>query len=248
MASPQHRDFADAAGDSQTAPDLGTISVDVREDCGVTITFAALALTPGQSLTVGIDTDANGATGLHDQAGADRILSIRDGKATLGIVDPSTGGMSSYVSPAPVVRAGETIAVDTRIDALGLFAGRAARLTFASAGSAADADFAPEASSAGFDLLVNFGNVAGASETSSPARPVLKGRAKVGRTLTCVAPGGMKHASYRWLRAGHRITAATHRTLKLRKADGGRRISCRITGRLGGEAATVTSAVTTVKR
>jgi hypothetical protein len=235
MASVQQREYADAPGDSATAPDLGSISVDVREDCGVTFTFAALTLAPGQSLTIGIDTDADVGTGLRGQAGADRILSIRDGQATLGIVDPGTGGIASYVSPAPVVRAGETTAVDTRVDALGLLPGRAARLTFSSAGSEADADFAPEAASAGFDLLVNFGNVAAATETSAPARAILKGRAKVGRTLTCVAPSGMKKPSYRWLRAGRAIAGANRRTLKLRKADGGRRVSCRVTGMLGGE-------------
>jgi hypothetical protein len=248
MASAQHRVYADAPGDSRTAPDLGSISVDVREDCGVTVTFAALTLAPGQSLTVGIDTDSNGGTGLRDQAGADRILSVRDGQATLGIVDPATGSVASYVSPAPVVRAGETTAVDTRVDALGLLPGRAARLTFSSAGTDMDADFAPEASSAGFDLLVDFGNVAGATETSAPARAILKGRAKVGRTLSCAAPAGMKKPSYRWLRAGRAIAGANNRTLKLRKADGGRRVSCRVTGTLAGEHATITSAAATIQR
>ena len=74
----------------------------------------------------------------------------------------------------------------------------------------------------------------------------LKGRAKVGRTLTCVAPAGMTKPSYRWLRAGR--TIAKHRSLKLRKADGGRRVSCRVTGKLNGERATVTSEFVTVKR
>jgi hypothetical protein len=248
MASVQHRDYADAPGDSRTAPDLGSISVDVREDCGVTVTFAALTLAPGQSLSIGIDTDSDAATGLRDQAGADRVLSIRDGQATLGVVDPATGGIASYVSPAPVVRAGGSTAVDTRVDALGLLPGRAARLTFSSAGTDMDADFAPEASSAGFDLLVNFGNVAGATETSAPARAILKGRAKVGRTLTCAAPAGMKKPSYRWLRSGRAIAGAKHRTLKLRKADGGRRVSCRVTGTLAGEQATITSAAARIQR
>jgi hypothetical protein len=247
MASVQHREYADASGDSATAPDLGSIAVDVREDCGVTITFAALTLAPGQSLTIGIDTDADAGTGLRGQAGADRILSIHDGQATLGIVDPGTGGIASYVSPAPVVRAEGMIAVDTRVDALGLLPGRAARLTFSSAGTETDADFAPEAASAGFDLLVDFGNVAAATETSAPVRAVLKGRAKVGRTLTCVAPSAMKKASYRWLRAGHAIAGATHRSLRLRKADGGRRVSCRVTGTLRGEKLFVVI-TTTVKR
>jgi hypothetical protein len=240
MASAQHREYAD----SRSAPDLRSISIDVREDCGVTVSFAALTLAPGQSLTIGIDTDADANTGIRDGAGADRILSIRDGQATLGIVDPAAGGIASYVSPAPVVRTGETTAVDTRVDALGLLPGRAARLTFSSAG----ADLAPEAFSAGFDLLVDFGNVAGATETRAPARAVLQGRAKVGRTLTCRAPAAMKKPSYRWLRAGRAIAGAGHRTLKLRKADGGRRVSCRVTGTLAGEQATVTSAATTIQR
>ena len=245
MASPQHRDFVDATGDSRTAPDLGAISVDVREDCGVSFSFAALTLAPGQSLTIGIDTDADAATGLRDQAGADRILSIRDGQATLGIVDPATGGIASYVSPAPVVRTGETTAVDTRVDALGLLPGRAARLTFSSAGAEMDGDFAPEASSAGFDLLVDFGNVAAETDAQSPARVALKGRAKVGRTLTCVAPPEMTKPSYRWVRAGR--TISKRRTLKLRKADGGRRVSCRVSGSLRGEKLVVV-VTTTIKR
>jgi hypothetical protein len=248
MASVQHRDYSDAPGDSRTAPDLVSIAVDVREDCGVTVTFAALTLAPGQSLTVGIDTDSDANTGIRDGAGADRILSVRDGQATIGIADPATGGISSSGSPAPVVRAGETTAVDTRVDALGLLPGRAARLTFSSAGTDTDADFAPEASSAGFDLLVDFGNVADATETNAPARAVLQGRAKVGRTLTCKAPAAMKKPRYRWLRAGRTIAGETHRTLKLRKADGGRRVSCRVTGTLAGEHATVTSAATTIQR
>jgi hypothetical protein len=247
MASVQHREYADAPGDSRSAPDFGSIAVDVREDCGVTFTFAALTLAPGQSLTIGIDTDANAATGVRDGAGADRILSIRDGQATLGIVDPSTGGIASYVTPAPVVRTGETTAVDTRVDALGLLPGRAARLTFSSAGTEMDGDFAPEATSPGFDLLVDFGNVAGATETSAPMRASLKGRAKVGRTLTCVAPSALNRPSYRWLRAGRAIAGATHRSLRLRKADGGRRVSCRVSGTIGGEKLALVI-TTTIKR
>jgi hypothetical protein len=244
MASVQRRDYADAAGDSGSAPDLGAIAIDVREDCGVTITFAT-ALAAGQSLTVGIDTDANPHTGLRDGGGADRILTVRDGQATLGIVDPAAGGVGSYVTP-PVVRAGATTEVDTRVDALGLLPGRSALLTFSSAGTGTDADYAPEPTSTGFDLLVNFGNVAGETDAQSPARVALKGRAKVGRTLTCVAPPEMTRTSYRWLRAGR--TIAKHRSLKLRKADGGRRVSCRVTGKLNGERATVNSAGIKVKR
>jgi hypothetical protein len=241
MASVRHRDYADAAGDSGTAPDLSSISVDVRPDCGVTFTFAT-ALATGESMTIGVDTDANAATGNRDLAGADRILTIKDGQATIGIADPVTGGVASFATP-PVVRAGETTAVDTRVDALGLLPGRAARLTFSSAGSESGADFAPEISSAGFDLLVDFGNVAGAEETSAPARVLVKGRAKVGRTLTCVAPTGMTKLSYRWVRAGR--TIARRRTVRLRKADGGHRVSCRVSGELHGEKLTVV--ITTVK-
>ena len=92
-------------------------------------------------------------------------------------------------------------------------------------------DFAPEASSAGFDLLVDFGaHVAGETDAQNPARVALKGRAKVGRTLTCVAPAGMTKPSYRWVKAGR--TIGKHRTLKLRRADGGGRVSCRVTGKL----------------
>jgi hypothetical protein len=231
MASVQHRDYADAAGDNATAPDLTAIAVDVRGDCGVTFTFAT-PLAGGQSLTIGIDTDANAATGLHTAAGADRVLTIKDGQATLGIVDPAGGGITSYVSPAPVVRTGETTAVDTRVDALGLLPGRAARLGFSSSGG----DFTPEA----FDLLVDFGNVAGETDAQNPARVALMGRAKVGRTLTCVAPPELKKPSYRWVRAGR--TIARQRTLKLRQAHSGRRVSCRVTGRLHGERATIVSA------
>ena len=104
----------------------------------------------------------------------------------------------------------------------------------------------PRPRARGFDLLVDFGNVAGETAEQSPARVALKGRAKVGRTLTCVAPAGMTKPSYRWLRAGR--TIAKHRTMKLRKADGGRRITCKVTGKLGGERATVTSEVVKVKR
>ena len=88
MASVQHRDYADATGDSASAPDLGAIAVYVRGDCGVTISFQT-ALAAGQSLTVGINTDTNANTGLRDGSGADRILTVRDGQATLGIVDPA---------------------------------------------------------------------------------------------------------------------------------------------------------------
>ena len=52
-------------------------------DCGVTISFDT-ALAAGQSLIVGINTDANANTGLRDGSGADRILTVRDGQATLG--------------------------------------------------------------------------------------------------------------------------------------------------------------------
>ncbi len=74
----------------------------------------------------------------------------------------------------------------------------------------------------------------------------LKGRAKVGRTLTCVAPAGMTKPSYRWVKAGR--TIGKHRTLKLRRADGGGRVSCRVTGKLHRERATISSGAITVKR
>jgi hypothetical protein len=79
-------------------------------------------------------------------------------------------------------------------------------------------------------------------------RPVLKGRAKVGRTLTCVAPAALERPTYRWLRAGRTIKGATSRTLKLRKADGGRRVSCRVRGTLRGEKLAVTTAAARIQR
>jgi hypothetical protein len=200
MASPQHREEA-------------SIIVDVRADCSVTID-AGLA-----PLSVAIDTDANALSG--DSAGADRLLALRDGQATLTLAD------GSAVSPGPTVRG---LAVDTTVAALGLLPGRAAKLTFTTPSGVF-----------GTDLLVNFGDVAGVSETSAPARVLLKGRAKVGRTLTCVAPSTVSKPRYRWLRAGRPIAGATRRTLKLRRSDAGRRVSCRVTGTLGGEKATVTS-------
>ena len=130
---------------------------------------------------------------------------IHDGQATITIV----GGASIGATVTGT-------AVETTVEALGLLPGRPARLTSASGQTV--------------DLLVNFGDVAGVSETSAPARVLLKGRAKVGRTLTCVAPSSISKPHYRWLRAGRPIKGATRRTLKLRKADAGRRIACRVSG------------------
>jgi hypothetical protein len=191
----------------------GPITIDVRGDCGVSLDAGGT--------TIAIDTDSNPATG--DAAGADRILSIQDGQATITVVGGTSIGAT--VTGTTVV---------TTVEALGLLPGRPARLTSTSGQTV--------------ELLVDFGDVAGVSETIEPARIALQGRAKVGRTLSCFAPAGMSKPRYRWLRGGRPIHGATNRTIKLRKADGGRRVSCRVTGMLNGERATVTSAAVSIKR
>ena len=184
----QHRDFVDATGDSRTAPDLGAIAVDVREDCGVDLQLRGATLAPGQSLT---DRDRHGRRRKHRPPRPGRRRSHplrprRPGDARHRRSGHAAG--SPPTPPAPVVRTGATTAVDTRVDALGLLPGRAARLTFSSAGTEMDADFAPEASAPA--------SICSSTSATSRARPMrsprhgcaLKGRAKVGRTLTCVAP------------------------------------------------------------
>jgi hypothetical protein len=69
--------------------------------------------------------------------------------------------------------------------------------------------------------------------------PSLSGKAKVGKTLK-VNPGKWSlsgvHFTYQWLLNGHAIKHATKSSLKLSKADKGKKISCVVTAHLAGYA------------
>ena len=196
----QERSYEDARGDSGPAPDLGLLWVDVEADCSVTITYGldSNGLLDGDSLWLAID------------ARTTRLLTVN------GPVDDLRASFDND-APAPDAypSGASLIVVETTVTALGLQPGRPARLTFGSRyGSQTD-------QAGAFDLKVDFGAVAGAEAE----RPRIRGRAKPGRVVTCVASSG---SSYRWLRDGREIRGATRRTLKLRRADAGRRIACRV--------------------
>ena len=76
------------------------------------------------------------------------------------------------------------------------------------------------------------------------ARPKVRGVAEVGKRLTVVAPR-TNHArvrvGYRWLANGRAIPRATRRTLLLRSAHAGKRISVRATVTHAGDLVRTTS-------
>lgn len=84
---------------------------------------------------------------------------------------------------------------------------------------------------------------------STPA-PTISGTAKVGSTLTASTKAWSPQPSsytYQWYRGGSAIPSATATTYKLVKADGGKAVSVRVTGRLSGLApTTVASKAVTV--
>ena len=84
---------------------------------------------------------------------------------------------------------------------------------------------------------------------NSPA-PAISGTAKVGSTLTASIRSWSPQPSsfsYQWYRGGSAIPSATSPTYKLAKADGGKGVSVRVTGRLDGFApTTVASKAVTV--
>ena len=71
----------------------------------------------------------------------------------------------------------------------------------------------------------------------SAAKPTISGTAKVGKKLTAKPgtwkPSGVKR-SYRWLRNGKSISGATKSTYTLKKADVGKKISVKVTGKKSG--------------
>ena len=81
--------------------------------------------------------------------------------------------------------------------------------------------------------IVNATPVAPLAKPSVQKKPKLSGAARVGRTLklkrgTWVATTSFR---YRWLRNGVAIKGATRTSYKLRRADRGKRIACRVTAR-----------------
>ena len=98
------------------------------------------------------------------------------------------------------------IVFETTVEALGLRPGRRSRISFGSR-YGNDVDVTDT-----FELKVDYGAVLSVQIT---------GRAKPGRTLTCVTDERVQ-----WLRDGRAIKRATKRTYKVRRADAGHRIAC----------------------
>lgn len=94
--------------------------------------------------------------------------------------------------------------------------------------------------------IVNTTPIAQLAKPSVQRKPKLSGAARVGRTLklkrgTWVATTSFR---YRWLRNGAPIKGATRTSYKLRRADRGKRISCRVTARnAAGSTATRTASL-----
>ena len=67
--------------------------------------------------------------------------------------------------------------------------------------------------------------------------PIIEGTAKVGKKLKAKAgawaPKGVK-LTYQWYRSGKKITKATKATYTLGKADKGKRITVKVTGKKSG--------------
>lgn len=91
-----------------------------------------------------------------------------------------------------------------------------------------------------------------AQGTLATVTPNITGTPKVGSALTA-APGTWKPSGvtyrYQWLRDGKSIGGATAKTYKLTKADGGRKITVKVTGSKGGyTTASKTSAAKTIQK
>jgi hypothetical protein len=84
------------------------------------------------------------------------------------------------------------------------------------------------------------------------SKPVVKGKPKVGKTLTC-APGSWTPAAtslkYQWLRNGDNIRKATSQKYKVIRKDAGKRLACTVTALKAGYAnGKATSAAVRIKR
>lgn len=69
------------------------------------------------------------------------------------------------------------------------------------------------------------------------SRPTIKGTAKVGKTLklkSCGTWHGPQTYTYRWYRGSKAISGATRTSYKLKKADRGKKVSLRVSGRRAG--------------
>jgi hypothetical protein len=83
-------------------------------------------------------------------------------------------------------------------------------------------------------------------------RPTVRGTARVGKTLTCLAgswrafPAPKK--TYQWLRNGKVIKKAVKRTYKVKPVDAGKRLACRVGARNALGRTTATSAVVRARR
>jgi hypothetical protein len=264
-ATPARHEYRDPIGDTVSAPDLSLLWVDVAGDCTVTVTYGldSNGLLTSDSLSLMVDADGDTHTGNGALQGADRFLTITGPvsqlRASLGITDPKSSGVLELVQPSPVAEAAQRrlIVVTTSVSALGLHPGRTARLRFGSGfrgTTSSNSDFAPGAIQPGFELTVQFRTAgAGAGSTNAPATakpvPTLRGKPKVGAKLTCVAPKEMSGvAAYAWLRSGRPIRGAKRATLKLQRADAGKRVSCRVRGRIGATTVTTSSAGQRVRR
>lgn len=84
----------------------------------------------------------------------------------------------------------------------------------------------------------------------SPSRPVVRGKARVGRTLRA-RPGTWRPApvrlTYTWFRGAKRIPGATKATYRVTRKDVGKRISVRVTGRKAGYTSASRTSAKTIK-
>ncbi|MEI5672246.1 MULTISPECIES: carboxypeptidase-like regulatory domain-containing protein [unclassified Nocardioides] len=84
----------------------------------------------------------------------------------------------------------------------------------------------------------------------TPARPVVRGKARVGRTLRA-RPGTWRPApvrlTYAWFRGAKRIPGATKATYRVTRKDVGKRISVRVTGRKAGYTSASRTSAKTIK-
>ena len=125
----------------------------------------------------------------------------------------------------------------------GTATGARARHVYAVAGtyeiSVTQADAAGGTSGAGASIAV------AAPTLANLVRPSIRGRPRVGATLTCLrghwsgAPP-IRYA-YGWLLNAHPIPAARRRTYRIRRRDAGSRLACRVAASSGSRARTATS-------
>jgi hypothetical protein len=210
-----------------------------------------------------VDVSAPGASGAELGGGGALALWLRGDTVEAA----ELAGTGPVLSPPSVpVRAVAGTPVDLSVDAVPWAAPLAGEpvWSFGDGGSATGASVRHVYAAAGtYEVSVTQSDVAGGTSSASarivvaaPAlenlvRPSIRGRPRVGATLTCLrgrwsGTPPIRYA-YGWLRNARRIPGVRRPTYRIRPRDAGSHLACRVVASSGSRSRTATSRAVRVK-